>query len=236
MYETLGPTLPAGMAGAAPLWFSAQQCAMRHGDAVRAAGFEGDGQELGDALFDALLAGDDGVIFTSHDYDAAWSLIRTPDQKVHLDVPELIDELRALADRPSTYTTSDFPFILAAGERRSFTAKRSCEIRRGGRRTRDGSLRMNPSDADELGVDDGARVRVVTRMGAAEAVVERTDSLQRRHVTLPNGMGLDYPGDDNEAKATGVSPNELTEQGWRDHIAGTPWHKHVPARIEPIPA
>ena len=236
MYETLGPTLPAGMAGAAPLWFSAQQCAMRHGDAVRAAGFEGDGQELGDALFDALLAGDDGVIFTSHDYDDAWSLIRTPDQKVHLDVPELIDELRALADRPSTFATTDFPFILAAGERRSFTANTIVRDPAWRKKDADGSLRMNPFDADELGVDDGARVRVVTRMGAAEAVVERTDSLQRRHVTLPNGMGLDYPGDDNEAKATGVSPNELTEQGWRDHIAGTPWHKHVPARIEPIPA
>jgi len=23
---------------------------------------------------------------------------------------------------------------------------------------------------------------------------------------------------------------------WRDPIAGTPWHKHVPARVEPLPA
>ncbi|MGI9613600.1 MAG: molybdopterin-dependent oxidoreductase [Acidimicrobiales bacterium] len=236
MYETLGPTLPTGTAGAAPLWFSAQQCAMRYPDAVRAAGFEGDGQALGDALFDALLSSDDGVVFTRHEHDDAWSLVRTPEQKIQLEIGELLDDLRDLAGRPATYTTADFPFVLAAGERRSFTA--NTIVRDPGWRKidADGSLRMNPTDAGELGVDDGSRVRVVTRSGAAEAVVETTDTLQRRHITLPNGMGLDYPGDDNEAKATGVSPNELTAQDWRDHIAGTPWHKHVPARVEPIPA
>jgi hypothetical protein len=25
----------------------------------------------------------------------------------------------------------------------------------------------------------------------------------------------------------------LTSTEWRDAFAGTPWHKHVPARIEP---
>jgi anaerobic selenocysteine-containing dehydrogenase len=236
MYETLGPTLPAGMAGAAPLWFSTQQCAMRYGAAVRAAGFDGDGQELGNALFDALLTGDDGVVFTRHDYDDAWDLVRTADQKVNVEIGELLDELGSLRERPATFTTSEFPFVLAAGERRSFTANTIVRDPAWRKKDTDGSLRMNPFDADELGIGDGSRVRIVTRVGAAEAVVETTDTLQRRHVTLPNGMGLDYPGDDNEAKSTGVSPNELTEQGWRDHIAGTPWHKHVPARVEPIPA
>jgi hypothetical protein len=32
-----------------------------------------------------------------------------------------------------------------------------------------------------------------------------------------------------------VAPNSLTSTGWRDAYAGTPWHKHVPARIEPVP-
>jgi anaerobic selenocysteine-containing dehydrogenase len=236
MYETLGPTLPEGTAGAAPLWFSAQQCAMRYPDAVRAAGFVGDGQELGDALFDALLTNDDGVIFTRHEYDDAWSLVRTPDQKIHVEIGELLDELRDLNDRPATYTSSEYPFVLAAGERRSFTANTIVRDPAWRKTDADGSLRMNPIDAEDLGVGDGSRVRVITRSGAAEAVVETTETLQRRHITLPNGMGLDYPGDDNEAKATGVSPNELTAQDWRDHIAGTPWHKHVPARVEAIPA
>jgi hypothetical protein len=31
-----------------------------------------------------------------------------------------------------------------------------------------------------------------------------------------------------------VAPNVLTSSDWRDSFAGTPWHKHVPARIEPV--
>ncbi|MCP4222507.1 MAG: molybdopterin-dependent oxidoreductase, partial [Actinomycetia bacterium] len=236
LYEALGPTLPEGMAGAAPLWFSAQQCAMRYGAAVRAAGIDGDDATLGDALFDAFLDGDDGVLFTRHDYDQAWEMVKPPDQKLHLDIPELLAELAELPSRPTTYASDDYPFILAAGERRSFTANTVVRDPAWRKKDAEGALQMNPLDATELGIDTGSRVRVVTRGGAAEAVVETTESLQRRHITLPNGMGLDYPGDDNEAKATGVSPNELTTLDWRDAIAGTPWHKHVPARVEPIPA
>ncbi|MEV6715245.1 hypothetical protein AB0M48_24780 [Lentzea sp. NPDC051208] len=33
---------------------------------------------------------------------------------------------------------------------------------------------------------------------------------------------------------TGVAPNELTAAEDRDEWAGTPWHKHVPARLEPL--
>ena len=33
---------------------------------------------------------------------------------------------------------------------------------------------------------------------------------------------------------TGVAPNELTDSADRDWIAGTPWHKSVPARLEPV--
>ncbi len=240
LYETLGQTLPEGMASAAVLWFSAQQCAMRYGDAVRAAGIEGDDSTLGDNLFDAILSGDDGVVFTLHEYEDAWSLVKTPDQKVQLAIPELLADLGRLPSRPTTYATEDFPFVLSAGERRSFTANTVVRDPAWRRKDAEGALRMHPADADDLGVSIGARVRVVTETGAAEAVVETTDTLRRRHITLPNGLGLDYPDDDDdasmEAKVVGVAPNELTASGWKDEIAGTPWHKHVPARVEPIPA
>jgi hypothetical protein len=31
-----------------------------------------------------------------------------------------------------------------------------------------------------------------------------------------------------------VAPNSLTSSDWRDEFAGTPWHEHVQARIEPV--
>jgi formate dehydrogenase len=33
---------------------------------------------------------------------------------------------------------------------------------------------------------------------------------------------------------TGAAPNELTASEDRDWFAGTPWHKHVAARVEAV--
>ena len=56
------------------------------------------------------------------------------------------------------------------------------------------------------------------------------------HASLPNGFGLDYIDADGRARVPGVAPNSLTSADWRDEFAGTPWHKHVPARIEAVAA
>jgi formate dehydrogenase len=64
--------------------------------------------------------------------------------------------------------------------------------------------------------------------------VEVSDAMQPGHVSLPNGMGLDEPDGDGGAVRTGTAPNELTAGEDRDWLAGTPWHKHVPARVEAL--
>ncbi len=87
LYETLGTTLPEGMEGAAAMWFSAHQAAMRWPDAVRAAGLEGEGTELGSALWNALITSPDGIVFTKHEHDASFDLLKTPDQKVNIAAP-----------------------------------------------------------------------------------------------------------------------------------------------------
>lgn len=94
---------------------------------------------------------------------------------------------------------------------------------------------MNPADASDLDVETGDTVRVSTKAGSARVSVEVNDTLQPGHITLPNGFGLDFPVE-GEAEQTGVAPNELTSSDWRDPHVGTPWHKHVPARIEKVPA
>jgi hypothetical protein len=45
---------------------------------------------------------------------------------------------------------------------------------------------------------------------------------------------MDNPPRDGGARRIGVAPNELTGSAERDFLAGTPWHKHVPARVERI--
>ena len=77
-------------------------------------------------------------------------------------------------------------------------------------------------------------MRLTTEHGSLVVTVEVTDSMQPGHVSLPNGLGLDYPTEDGVAELTGAAPNELTALDHRDRFVGTPWHKYVPARLEKV--
>ena len=226
LYETLGAALPDGLAGAAALWGLAQKAAMTYPDAVRRAGHAD-----GNALFEAILTQRSGVTFTVHEYADDFNLIGHPDHKIALAMPEMLDEIRALrADRPPL-TSHEFPIVLSAGERRAYTANDIIRDPAWRKRDADGALRVSVEDADALGLVDGGRALVTTAAGRAEASVEISDTMLPGHASLPNGYGLDY-SDDGKVTVPGVAPNALTSTEWRDAFAGTPWHKHVPARIE----
>ena len=123
--------------------------------------------------------------------------------------------------------------MLSVGERRSFTANDIFRDPGWRKQDADGRLRLSPEDAARIGLADGDRARITTARGAAEAVVEVSAAMQAGHASLPNGFGLDHVDADGSTIVTGVAPNSLTSSEWRDEFAGTPWHKHVPARIEP---
>lgn len=229
LYETLGPTLPDGMAGAAAVWGLAQKTAMTYSEAVRRAGHAD-----GNALFDAILNSPSGVVFTAHDYEDDFALIGHADHKIALEIPEMLDDLRGLAAAPPQLTTAELPIVLSVGERRAYTANDIFRDPSWRKRDIDGALRVSVEDAQNLGLIDGCRARVTTAAGSAEATIEITETMLPGHAALPNGFGLDYVDTDGRTVTPGVAPNALTSTGWRDSYAGTPWHKHVPARIEAL--
>lgn len=223
--ETLGATLPEGMAAAGAVWGLAQRCFLAYPESVQRAGFAD-----GNALFEGIMAHPNGVIFSVDPYEETWRRIAYPDGRISLAIAELLPELVGLATEAESID-DEHPFVLSAGERRSSTANtifRSPDWRK---TDPDGALRLSPADAQGLGVTDGGRVRVVTARGAAETVVEVTDTMQDGHVSLPNGFGLSATP---EGPRVGTPPNELTSSASRDWLAGTPHHKHVRARIEPV--
>jgi anaerobic selenocysteine-containing dehydrogenase len=234
LYRAIGDELPHRLAEGAVLWALAHIAAQKSPDSIRRAGFEGEGLDLGDALFDGILAGESGVVFAVDDWEESFARLQTPDGKIQLAVPELYEELDQLATEDRVGGTAEFPFVLSAGERRSFTANtivRNPDWRRKGR---EGELRIHPDDAKSLGLDERALARVTTKRGSAEVTIEISDRMQPGHVSLPNGLGLDYPDEGGDRVQTGVAPNELTASEDRDWLAGTPWHKHTPARIEAV--
>ncbi|QNJ90711.1 molybdopterin-dependent oxidoreductase [Mycolicibacterium fluoranthenivorans] len=229
LYDTLGPTLPDGLAGAAALWGLAQKAALTYPEAVRRAGHAD-----GNALFTAILASPSGLTFTEHEYADDWDLISHADHRIALTIPELLEDLKALASGPSPLTSAEFPIVLSAGERRAFTANDIFRDPGWRKRDADGALRLSVQDADVLGLADGDRAKITTAAGCAEASVEVSTAMLPGHAALPNGFGLDFVAADGSAVVPGVAPNALTSADWRDAYAGTPWHKHVPARIEAV--
>ncbi|HEV7865975.1 MAG TPA: molybdopterin-dependent oxidoreductase [Acidimicrobiia bacterium] len=233
LYRTLGPTLPDGAAAAAVLWAAAHRCAQSNPEGVRRAGFTGEGVMAGEQLFEAILSSRSGVVITDDEYGESWRRLRTPDGLIHVTVPELLDELRGLGAEPAEPDPA-WPFVLSAGERRSFTANTIMRDPAWRKRDAAGALRVSPSDADRLGLVDGGRARLTTRRGGGEVTVEVDERMQSGHLALPNGLGLDSRSEDGRVVITGLAPNELTSAADRDPWAGTPWHKHVPAKLEPV--
>ncbi len=227
LYRALGPALPEGTAEGAVLLGLAFRFAMGHERELDRAGFGGPAPMAAMKLFEAMVSQPSGVVFARGE----WSEVvpRTPDGRVHLALRDLLEAVVELGDPAPA--SEQWPFVLAAGERRAFTA--NTIIRDPSWRDRDalGALRMNPEDAAELGVEQGGLVRLHTRRGSAEVTVEVTDTMQRRHLSLPNGLGLDVTTAAG-LKRTGVAANELTSAEHRDRWVGTPLHKAVPARVE----
>ena len=207
LYETLGSTLPPGMEGAAPLWFSAQQVAMRHPEAVKAAGFNGEGAALGNALFDAMISSADGVVFTHHEIDDAWKLLGTPDQKIHVAIPELAAQLHRQHDHARPLMAQEGPGGVIEDQSR--------------RRGWSGNCLRRPNPHHHC-----------RRVGGRGGRGERHHARRPRLAAQWDGSGL--LARRWRPRTGGRCPNELTTTDWCDPIAGTPWHKHVPARLEPV--
>ena len=152
LYETLGKTLPRGLEQAAILWSTAHFVANREPDAIRRAGIEGQGHELGENLFESLISSPSGVTFSKDEDISSWNRLRTEDKKIRANVPELFKELNGLQVGPKSITDHEYPFVLSAGERRPYTA--NCVIRNPHWRKKDqeGALRISFNDALNLGL------------------------------------------------------------------------------------
>ncbi len=229
LHRTIGETLSEELRNASGLWLLVQMFATNNPDKLAAVGVVDKGEGLAAALFDAILESPSAFTLTAEEWPDTWD--RVAGGKIRLDNSELLEEIEALRSGAPDATTEEYPFVLSAGERRDYTANTILRDPDWRRKDREGALLMNPEDGQRLGLSDGALAELTTRAGSARVLVELSDRMRRGHVSLPNGLGLNYPDADGESVLTGVSPNELTSLEDRDKFAGTPWHKGVPARI-----
>lgn len=230
MYRTLGPHLGEGEAATAPVWGLCQMYAMKHSAEAARAGFSG--PDAGNQLFNALRNSDTAVEIGVSTYEESFSRIPFPENKLQLVIRELLEEVDVLdAMEPLMATTEAYPFSLVAGARRAYTA--NCAIRdprwtKGKHAT---ALTMHPLDGAQWQLPDGARVKLETETGWAEADLAYDERMQRGTISLPNGQGMRFVDEQGEELEAGVFVNRLTSARYRDRFAGTPFHKFVPARV-----
>lgn len=95
------------------------------------------------------------------------------------------------------------------------------------------TLLMHPDDAFRLGLDDGGRAEVASRVGSVVATVEVTSDIRPGVVSLPHGWGHDLAGTDLTVAAehAGVNSNLLTDNEVIDPLSGNAVLNGIPVTV-----
>jgi anaerobic selenocysteine-containing dehydrogenase len=230
LYRTLGPHLGEGEAATAIIWGLCQVYTLKHATEAARAGW--DGPDAGNKLFRAMKASDGAVVIGESTYEESFSRIPHPDNKLQMLIPELFEELDVLDTlEPLLETSDEYPFALAAGERRAYTA--NCVIRdpRWAKGQHPMALTIHPDDGEKYKLPDGATVKLETATGSTIVDLAYSDRMHPGTASVPNGQGMSFTDEQGNELPSGVFANELTDRKSRDRFAGTPLHKFVPARI-----
>jgi len=157
--------------------------------------------------------------------------LRTNSGKIEICIEEMAEQVATLTpahERSALRRQTEFPFILFAGRHMQYNANTLMRNPEWNENKRACTIAMHPADADALGFADGQEVRVTTEAGSATGDLEITAEVRPGTILIPHGFGLVYEG-----QVYGLNVNRLTRSSNRDSF-GTPLHRYVPCRIEPV--
>ncbi len=162
--------------------------------------------------------------------------LQTPDKRIDL-APELLvgdlDRVAEALDGTPSVTSGE---LLLIGRRHQQDCNswlhNTKRLTRGRPRHQ---LLMNPKDLAERGLDDGAVVRVTSRVGTVDVEVSAIDDVMPGVVSLPHGYGHQVAGTRMRHAATveGVSINDLTDPERLD-VSGNAALNGVPVTVQPV--
>ena len=166
-------------------------------------------------------------------------VLRTPSGRVELAPPQLLAEARRLADHLAELTSAPDGGLLLIGRRQlrsNNSWMHNVPLLAGG--SNGCTLQLHPEDAERLGIADGQRVAVRSRVGELEAEAELAVGLMPGVVSLPHGWGHSDPATRNAtaALAPGVNSNLLTDEEPLDPLSGTAVLNGIPVEVQPLPA
>lgn len=95
---------------------------------------------------------------------------------------------------------------------------------------------IHPSDAERLGVIDGAQVRLRSRVGELVLPAQVTEAVMPGVISVPHGWGHGRPGSRMQIAAAhaGVSANDLTDEQVVDALTGMAVFNGVPVELDAV--
>lgn len=239
LYETLGPTLPSP--ALAMIWLMSHGYALTRRQALNNALPQA--RQLrnpfaaGELVFKQLLDHPEGVLLghmpKSENFEQG---CKHPDGKARIYHREWLADIRKLSQTAPSQRDPAYPFVLNGGLRTGWTA--NTIIRDPAWRKGKGPhcpVILHPDDASELGITNGAMVRLETRRGMVEGPARLDAATARGHLQIPNGFGMKFPDPvTGELKQVGILVNELMDIQDRDPYTGCPHTKYIQCRIQPI--
>jgi anaerobic selenocysteine-containing dehydrogenase len=96
---------------------------------------------------------------------------------------------------------------------------------------------VHPEDAARLGLVDGERMRVTSRVGVIQVQVEVTDAIMPGVVSIPHGWGHDVAGVRLGVASAhpGVNSNILADESVIDAVSGNAVLSGIPIDVEAVP-
>jgi anaerobic selenocysteine-containing dehydrogenase len=160
-------------------------------------------------------------------------LLRTPSQTIELAPEAVIADLDRLLASLDRHRHGDLVLV----GRRHLRSNNSwmhniTQLVKGRERC---TLQVHPDDAGRLGLADGGRAEVASRVGKVVAAVEVTDAIRPGVVSLPHGWGHDLGGTGQSVAAehAGVNSNVLADHDLIDPLSGNAVLNGIPVTVAP---
>jgi anaerobic selenocysteine-containing dehydrogenase len=228
--KTLGKKLGSG--NMASFWGLLQNLPPQTQENAARVGFN-PGSGLGEEIFQALLQHPEGIWVGEVDAEKwdHFAALGTEDGRINLDVPEMknwIQEIDpALEFEKLKQDEEAYPFIMSSGRHMDFNANTHLRDPAWNKGKRACTAIMHPADAEKFGFNDGQMVKVTTEAGEEKIELEVTKSTRPGYIMIPHGFGLVHNGE-----TYGANANRLAKNTHRDRIAGTPFHRYIPCKVE----
>jgi formate dehydrogenase len=161
--------------------------------------------------------------------------VATGDGRIQLAPPDLVEALPDALGSPLR-PSAEFPLILISGGRRSASYNTwTHNIPKLMAKLEGNWATLSRPDAERLGVEDGAKVRVVSRTGTLEIRAAVSDEIREGVVMIHQFWGHTYEsGMKTSQSCPGENVNRLHDDRVRDRFTGMPVFNGTPCRVEAI--